>query len=78
MTTLTLELPDSLFSQLEQAASQQEISTEALLIEMARHSLREIQAEQHFRERAARGNPQRGLALLEEIARRSEQDGPSQ
>jgi hypothetical protein len=75
MATLTLNLPDALLSGLEQAASLRHVSTESLLIEMAEHSLREIEAERHFRERAARGNPQRGLELLEELARRSGQGG---
>lgn len=73
MTTLTLDFPDLLFTELEQVASLRHISTESLLIEMAHHNLKAIQAEQHFRERAARGNPKRGLELLEEVARRSGQ-----
>jgi len=72
MTTMTVDLPDSLFSELQQAAAMRHVSTESLLVEMARHNLHEIKAEQHFRERAARGNPERGLALLEEVARRSQ------
>jgi hypothetical protein len=75
MATLTVNLPDALLSGLERAACLRHVSTESLLIEMAEHSLREIDAERHFRERAARGNPQRGLQLLEEIARRSGQGG---
>ena len=73
MTTLTVDFPDSLFSELQQVASLRHVSTESLLFEMAQHSLREIQAEQHFRERAARGIPKRDVELLEEIARRSGQ-----
>ena len=73
MTTLTIDFPDSLFSELQQVAGLRHVSTESLLVEMAQHSIREIQAEQHFHERAARGNPKRGLKLLEEIARRSGQ-----
>ncbi|NOT84015.1 MAG: toxin-antitoxin system HicB family antitoxin [Methylococcaceae bacterium] len=71
MTTITVDLPDTLFFELEQAAALRHISTELLLIEMARHNLKEIKAEQHFHERAARGIPERGLALLDEVARRS-------
>ncbi len=70
MTTLTVDLPEPLYSELQQAAEQQQVSTESMLVEMARRNLREFAAEQHFRERAARGNPERGLALLEEVARR--------
>jgi hypothetical protein len=70
MTTLTIDMPEPLYSELRKTAEQQQISTESLLVEMARRNLREIAAERHFRERAARGNPERGLALLEEIARR--------
>ncbi|MDD5035014.1 MAG: hypothetical protein PHE55_09670 [Methylococcaceae bacterium] len=72
MTIMTVDLPDSLFSELQQAAAMRHVSTESLLVEMARHNLHEIKSEQHFRERAARGNPERGLALLEEIAQRSQ------
>jgi len=70
MTTLTIDMPEPLYSELQKTAEQQQTSTESLLVEMARHNLREITAEQRFRERAARGDPERGLALLEEIARR--------
>lgn len=70
MTTLTVDLPEPLYSELQKAAEQQQVSTESMLVEMARRNLREFAAEQHFRERAARGNPERGLALLEEVARR--------
>jgi len=34
---------------------------------------KERKAQQHFRERAARGNPERGLSLLDKIAQRSQQ-----
>ncbi len=68
MTTLTLDLPDALFAELQQAAALRHVPAESLLLEMARHNLRELRAEQHFRERAARGDPALGLALLEEIA----------
>ena len=75
VTTLTLELPDPLFHELEQVASHRHISTENLLLEIARHNLREIRAERYFRERGARGDPQHGLALLEGIARRGDSHG---
>ncbi len=71
MTTMTVDLPDSLFFELEQAAALRHVSTESLLVELARHDLKEIKSEQHFRERAARGNPERGLSLLDKIAQRS-------
>jgi len=73
MTTMTVELPDSLFFELEQAAASRHVSTKSLLVEMAQHNLKEIKSEQHFRERAARGNPEPGLALLDKIAQRSQQ-----
>lgn len=72
MTTMTVDLPDTLFVELEQAATSRHISIESLLIEMARQNLKESKAMQHFRERAARGNPERGLSLLEKIAQRSQ------
>lgn len=70
MTTMTVELPDSLFAELQQAATQNHISTESLLVEMALHNIQQIKVEQHFRERAARGNPERGLALLDKVSHR--------
>lgn len=75
MTTLTVDLPDAMFFELQQAAAMRHIPTGSLLVEMTRHNLEQIKAEQHFRERAARGNPQRGLALLDKIAGCSEQEG---
>jgi len=71
MTTMTFDLPDTLFFELEQVATLQHVSIEALLVEMVRHNLKEIKVRQHFRERAARGNPERGLSLLDKIAQRS-------
>jgi hypothetical protein len=57
---MTVDLPNSLFFELEQAAALRHVSTESLLVEMPRHDLKEIKSEQHFRERAVRGNPERG------------------
>jgi len=73
MPRLTIDFPDSLFSELQQVASLRHVSTESLLVEITQQGLWQIQTEQHFHERAARGNPKRGLRLLEEIARRSGQ-----
>lgn len=73
MTTMTVDLPDSLFFELEQAAASRHVSTESLPVELTWHDLKEIKSEQHLRERAARGNPERGLSLLDKIAQRSQQ-----
>ena len=72
MITMTVDLPDSLYFELEQAAAARHVSTESLLVEMTRHDLKEIMSEQHFRERAARGDTERGLILLDKIAQRSQ------
>lgn len=70
MPTMTIELSDALFSELQQFAAKHHISTELLLVEMARHNLQQIKAERHFWERAAQGNPERGLVLLDKVAHR--------
>jgi len=73
MITMTVDLQDSLFFELEQAAASRHVSTESLLVEMTQHDLKEIKSEQHFRERSARGDTERGLSLLDKIAQRSQQ-----
>jgi len=73
MTTMTVNLPDSVFFELKQIAAFRHVSTESLLVEIALHNFKEMKAEQRFLERAARGNPERGLALLEKMASRGTQ-----
>ena len=68
MAVLTLELSEPLFAELQEAATLHQVSTESLLVEIVRHGLRELQAEQHFRERAAHGSPENGLAILGQLS----------
>lgn len=67
MATVTFDLPEDLFAELQQAAAQRHISTESLLVELIRHDLRQIEDEQHFRKRVVRDNPKNGLALLRRV-----------
>lgn len=68
MAILTIKLPESLFAELKTAADLRQVSPESLLLDMVCLGLREFQAEQRFRERAARGTSKNGLTLLERIA----------
>lgn len=71
MVDLTVELPEAVHADLQNLAAARHLSPEALRVEMANVLIEQAKAERHFRERAARGNPERGLGLLEKIAQRS-------
>lgn len=68
MSTVTLRLPDGKHQRLKDLARQQGVSLNRLLDEAATLMLAEYDAETRFRLRAARGNAERGLALLAKAA----------
>lgn len=65
MTSMTLRLSDEKHARLKALASARGVSVNKLLDEAATVMLAEYDAETRFKMRAARGNIQRGLDLLD-------------
>lgn len=65
MSALTLRLSDEKHLRLKNLAAVRGISVNQLLNEAATTMLAQYDAEIHFQTRATRGNPNRGLALLD-------------
>ncbi len=64
MTTLTIRIPDDTAARLRELAGHRGISLNKLVEEFSATGLAEFDTETRFRLRAARGSPQRGLAML--------------
>ena len=76
MGTLTIRLPEDQHERLRALAARRGISLNKLFEEFATRALTEFDVEARFRARAARGDPERGLALLDKIdAAASDQSG---
>lgn len=69
MATMTIRLPDSKHERLRRLAERQGISLNKLVEEWASIALAQFDTEARFLSRAARGSPERGLALLEKVDR---------
>jgi hypothetical protein len=69
MATMTIRLPDSKHARLRRMAERQGISLNKLVEEWASVALAQFDAETRFLTRAARGKPERGLALLDKADR---------
>ncbi len=69
MATMTIRLPDSKHERLRRLAERNGVSLNKLVDEWASMALAQFDAETRFLVRAARGRPQRGLALLDKLAR---------
>ena len=67
MATMTIRLPDAKHQRLRLLAERQGISLNKLVEDWASVALAEFDAETRFRARAARGKPDRGLALLDKL-----------
>lgn len=67
MATMTIRLPDAKHERLRRLAERQGISLNKLVEEWASVALAQFDAETRFSARADRGNPQRGLSLLEKL-----------
>lgn len=75
MATMTIRLPDAKHERLRLLAERQGISLNKLVEEWASIALAQFDAETRFLARAARGEPERGLALLESLDRKSQKSG---
>ena len=69
MSTLTIRVPDATHERLKQLARARRLSVNKLIEEFSTAALAEFDAEVRFRARAARGDPRRGLALLDRLDR---------
>jgi len=69
MSTLTIRLPGEQHERLKALASSRGTSLNKLFEEFSTKVLAEFDAETRFRLRAARGNRQRGMEILNELDR---------
>ena len=67
MSILTIRLPDDKHERLKALAKSNAISVNKLIDELATIALANFDARVRFETRAARGDPQRALALLDKL-----------
>jgi len=67
MATMTIRMPDGKHARLRLLAQSQGVSLNKLVDEWAGMALAQFDAETRFHARAARGNAERGLALLDRL-----------
>lgn len=67
MATMTIRLPDDQYERLKALAGRRGISLNKLMEEFSTRAIAEADAEARFFVRAARGDPKRGLALLDKL-----------
>ncbi len=67
MSTLTLRLPDHIHERLKTMARSRGVSVNKLFEELSARAITEFDTEQRFRVRAARGDREAGLAVLDAL-----------
>jgi predicted transcriptional regulator len=77
MATMTIRLPDAKHERLRRLAERQGISLNKLVEEWASIALAQFDTETRFLARATRGEPERGLSLLERLDRKSQKSTAS-
>ncbi len=70
MATLTIRIPDAHRDRLAALAAQRNLSVNELMKELSIRALAEHDTEVRFRMRAAKGDPQRSLEVLDQLDRR--------
>lgn len=70
MATLTIRLPDAQRDRLAAMAARRGLSLNKLMQELSVRALTEHDTEMRYRMRAARGEPERGLKVLDDLDRR--------
>lgn len=70
MVTMTIRLPEAKHARLRLLAERHGVSLNKLVEEWASVALAQFDAETRFRARSARGSPERGLRLLDELDER--------
>ena len=66
---MTLRLPNEQHERLKTLAARRGVSLNRLFEELSTRALAEFEVETRFRARAANGDPQAGLALLDRLER---------
>lgn len=77
MATLTVRLPDDKHERLKALAIYKKISINKLMEELSTQALAEFDSEVRFRALASRGNPKKGLELLDKLDEHFERRGKS-
>lgn len=67
MSTLTVRLPDDKHNRLKALAAHRNISMNKLVEELSTQAIAEFDTEVRFRALAAKGDIQKGLALLDKL-----------
>jgi len=67
MSVLTIRLPEDKHERLKELAKARGISINKLMEELSTIALTEFDAETRFKALAAQGNPERGIAILDEL-----------
>ena len=67
MSVLTIRLPDDQHERLKALAAHRGVSMNKLMEELATRAVAEFDTEERFRARAARGDAEAGLALLDKL-----------
>ena len=65
--SLTIRLPEDKHERLKELAKARGISINKLMEELSTIALTEFDAETRFKALAAQGNPERGIAILDEL-----------
>jgi hypothetical protein len=77
MSTLTIRLPDTKHQRLKEFARARGVSLNKLVAEWATVALAQLDAENRYRLRAARGRPEAGMALLDKLDRSLRRRSPA-
>jgi hypothetical protein len=76
MSTLTINLPDDQYERLRALAAHRGVSLDKLIEDFSARALAEFDVELRFRARAAKGDLEKGLAILDALdARHIGKDG---
>lgn len=67
MATLTIRIPDDKHSRLKALAKYRHVSVNKLIDELSTQALAEFDSEVRFRALAARGDPARGIEILDKL-----------
>lgn len=67
MSVMTIRLPDAQHERLRQLARTRGVSINKVIEELTTRALTEFDLETRFRTRAARGDPEKGLRLLDRL-----------
>ena len=64
---LTITLPEDVHELLQRLAAEHSLGPNQLAAELVKHEIKQFDAKQHFRARAARGDPAEALRLLDRL-----------